>query len=374
MKETGKINVLYLVSRLRRQGPIFQLYNIVKYLDRKKFHPFILALSPEAPESFLPDFEKINVKYNSLGLSRIAGMVLGPKKITKLLIENPINMVHVFDYRSTLLCANLSAGIPRLVTCRQSYRQIFGPILGHIMMKTFLKACGKCERVVAVSNSIRNLIKNGTIRQIDVIHNGIDQDKFRHIGQEKKRQLRSRLGLPANKHIFVSAGFLSENKGLPTLIETFIKSSEKQANVLVLLGDGPLREKYSHLTVEKSNIRIVGFVENVEDYLSASDVFVSASLTEGCPNAVMEALACGLPVILSDIPAHREILDFNKQAGLLFPPNDVASLSEMLSKIKEMNYLEKSQAAVSIINDNLNAENMSLKYQELYTRLSEKAN
>jgi glycosyltransferase involved in cell wall biosynthesis len=369
MNENDKIGILYLVSRLRRQGPIFQLFNIIKYLDREKFNPHIVTLSPEASESYLAAFEEINVECHSLGLSRIGSMMLGPKKIKKLINENPFDLVHVFDYRSTLLCANLSLDIPRVVTARQSYRQVFGPVLGSFMMKTFLRACGKCERTVAVSDSIRNLTENGTIRHIDVIHNGIDREKFKPVDQEEKKRLRARLGLPPDKRIFVNVGFLSENKGLPTLIEAFNRSRESHSDVLVLLGSGPLREKCSSLATGKGDIRPVGFVENVQDYLGAADIFVSASLTEGCPNAVMEAMACGLPVILSDIPAHREILDFDKRAGLLFPTKDIDSLSKAISRSFDGDYSEKSRAALSIINNHLNAKMMSLKYQELYAEL-----
>jgi len=367
--EAKKICVLYLVSRLQRQGPIFQLYNIIRYLDRTKFCPRVLTLSPEPPESLLADFEKIDVECDSLGLSRVAGMILGPGRIKRLLEERPVDLVHVFDYRSTLLCANHVMGVPRVVTCRQSYRHVFGPILGSIMMKSFLRACGGCERVVAVSNSIRSLVENGVARQIDVIHNGIDLDRFKPVGEEEKRHLRSRLGLPPDKRVFLSVGFLSETKGAPTLIEAFLKGADGQSDVLVLLGDGPLREECSRLAAGRSNIRMVGFVDNVEDYLGAADVFVSASLTEGCPNAVMEAMACGLPVVLSDIPPHREILAFDERAGFVFTTKDAASLSIALTKSRDMNCSERSSAAVGIIKNHLNARKMSLKYQELYAEL-----
>jgi glycosyltransferase involved in cell wall biosynthesis len=114
---------------------------------------------------------------------------------------------------------------------------------------------------------------------------------------------------------------------------------------------------------------MVGFVENVEDYLGAADVFVSASLTEGCPNAVMEAMACGLPVVLSDIPPHREILAFNERAGQAFPVKDAAALSRILSERAGTGCSEPSEAALSIIENHLNARKMSLKYQELYAEL-----
>lgn len=365
----GKIRVLYIVSRLQRHGPIFQLYNLVRYLDRQRFCPRIITLSPEARGSLLTDFEKIDVECRSLGLSRVAGMILGPGRIKRLLKERAVDLVHVFDYRSTLLCASHITGVPRVVTCRQSYRPIFGPVLGSIMTTTFLRACGKCERVVAVSNSIRNLVENEVGGRIDVIHNGIDVDRFRPVDQDRKRQLRSRLGLPPNKRIFLSVGFLTKAKGVPTLIEAFLKGADRQSDVLVLLGDGPLREKCSRLTDGRDNIRMAGSVENVEDYLGAADVFVSASLTEGCPNAVMEAMACGLSVVLSDIPAHREILALDERAGLVFTTQDAASLSAALAGSRDMNYSEQSSAALGIVRNHLNARSMSLKYQTLYAEL-----
>jgi glycosyltransferase involved in cell wall biosynthesis len=374
--EDKKINILYLVSRLRRQGPIFQLYNLIKYLDRKKFYPRIITLSPDPPESLMAAFKKDNVECDSLGLSRMAGMILGPKRIMKLLYDNPADLIHVSDYRSVLLCANHLVGFPRVVSCRQVFHHThytlsgdIGPILSRVMVKTFSRACEKCECVVAVSNFVRDSAGEKLATRTRVIHNGVDQDKFKPVSEEEKASLRSRFGLPQNKRIFLTIGFLSRRKDPLTIINAFLKSGVSRTGVLVFLGDGPLKQQCCRLSDLYSNIHVIGFVENVRDYLHASDVFVSASLTEGCPNAIMEALACGLPVVLSDIPAHREILAFNERAGLLFPTEDTASLSEMLSKTDGMHYPEQSQAAVSIINNHLNARNMSLRYQELYTQL-----
>jgi hypothetical protein len=117
-----KIHVLYLVSRMRQHGPIFQLYNTIKYLDRAKFHPRLITLSPEASDSLLPAFERVNVECCSLGLSRMAGMVLGPGRIRRLLRENPVDLIHTSDFRSVLLCAMNFTGIPRVVTCRAPRR------------------------------------------------------------------------------------------------------------------------------------------------------------------------------------------------------------------------------------------------------------
>ena len=375
MNKDNKIRILYLVSRLQRHGPIFQLYNIIKYLDRSSFDPHLVTLSPETSSSLLPAFKRIDVECSSFGLSRLTGVIFGAKSMKKLLEENPVDLIHSSDYRSVLLCANNSAGIPRVITCRQAYDHMhyalnggIDPISSRLIPRSLEKACMKCERVVGVSDFVRRSAKQQLAAKMDVIHNGVDQDTFRAPDQEETAAIRLRLDLPQDKYIFLTPG-LSKRKDPITIVRAFIESESSLNAVLVLPGEGNQREDCARIAAKKDNIRIVGFVNNIRDYLQAADVFVSASLTEGCPNAVMEAMACGLPVILSDIPAHSEILDFDKRAGLLFPTKDIDSLSKVFSKCLDGDYSEKSQAALSIINNHLNAKEMSLKYQELYAEL-----
>jgi glycosyltransferase involved in cell wall biosynthesis len=375
LTKNKKIHILYLVSRLNRHGPIFQLYNIVKYLDRREFYPRIVTLSPEANDSLLPVFKKIGVEYYSLGVSRMAGMIFGARKIRKLLQKNPVDLIHTSDFRSVLLCAMNFTSIPRVFTCRQAFDYThyalhggINPVSARVIPKALEIACRKYDRVVGVSDFVRRSADTGLAGRMVVIHNGVDQDLFRVVGKENKAAIRSKFNLPQNKHIFLTSG-LSKRKDPITVIKAFLKSKVNQNAILVLLGDGTLREECSRLADAEKTIRIVGFVKNVKDYLGAADTFISASLAEGCPNAVMEAMACGLPVVLSDIPPHREILAFNEQAGLLFVTKNTASLSKMLSRSLVMDYSQQSSAALSIIRNHLNAENMSRKYQQLYTKI-----
>ena len=196
--------ILYIVSTLRRCGPIQQLFNLIKYLDRKKFYPRVVTLSPDPPESLMAAFKKNNVECSSLGLSRMAGMILGPKRIKKLLHDNPTDLIHVSDYRSVLLCANHLVGIPRIVSCRQAFHHThytlngdIGPILSRVMVKTFTMACKKCEGVVAVSDFVRCSARNRLAARMTVIYNGVDQDLFGAVDKKTKAALRSKLNLHA---------------------------------------------------------------------------------------------------------------------------------------------------------------------------------
>jgi len=376
ISEANKIRILYLVSRLRPVGPVFQLYNIIKNLDRDRFEPQIITLSPEGQDSLIDRFRAIGVQCNSVGLGSIAGLVWGTRRIRKMLHENPADLIHAADYRSILLSATNFASLPCVATCRQvfgySHYSLDGtldPISARVMVITLKMACRKSDRVVGVSDFVRRSAGNRLAERMTVIYNGVDQDFFGPCDKEEKAALRSRLNLPPDKHIFLTVGFLSKIKDPVTILQAFSQGNAHGTAILVLLGDGPLQGTCLRLADANSNVRAVGFVRNVRDYLRAADTFVSASLTEGCPNAVMEALACGLPVVLSDIPQHREILAFNERAGQIFPIKDVAALSEILSEMADTGCSEPSEAALSIIENHLNARKMSLKYQELYAEL-----
>lgn len=378
MSPDKKINITYLVSRLRRQGPFFQLYNIIKYLDHTRFYPRVITLSPEASDSLMDDFKREGVDCSSLSLSRKVDMLLGPKKLKNIFRNSPADLIHVSGLRSAILCANHFAGIPRVVTCRQTFdlmhHKLSGDpwLLSYIKTKVFSMACKKFDRVIAVSESVKNSAPAELASRIEVVYNGVNQDIYKPFLPTQKAHARFMLGLPQDKRIFLSTGFLSKIKDPVTVIKGFLQSRTSHTGILILLGSGPLRAKCSALADQANNIRIEGFVDNVSDYLGASDVLISGSLFEGCPNSVMEALTYGLAVILSDIPAHMEILAFDSKAGVTFDTGNVDSLVQAFEKIDQQEYSIRSQAALKIVNKHLNGRSMSLKYQQIYTELYNK--
>lgn len=174
--------------------------------------------------------------------------------------------------------------------------------------------------------------------------------------------------------IFITVGHLSSGKHPLTVVRGFLAGEAGKHGFLVLLGEGPLKTECEKLSCGRSNVRIAGRVRNVADYLQAADVFVSASLTEGCPMAVIEALACGLPVVLSDIGPHREIVRLAPQSGRLFPTKDVSALAEVLEEIMSENYSSLSKAALGIVCAHFNARRMSAQYQALYVECCKECN
>ena len=116
-----------------------------------------------------------------------------------------------------------------------------------------------------------------------------------------------------------------------------------------------------------SQIVFSGFIKDVTPYLISANVFVSAAVSEGLPNSVLEALSWGLPVILTRIPPHEEILRLGPKAGYLVDRDS----SENVFKIFTEDYLTEKRryAARAIVTNFLNAKTMADEYSTLYHTL-----
>ena len=203
---------------------------------------------------------------------------------------------------------------------------------------------------------------------IDYVRNGTDLERFQGLDKTK---LRKKFDISSDIILFVSVGHLSNRKD-PLLVIKAFRDAEIKNSKLIFLGDGHLKEECIKAIGTDRSIEILGNVSNVHEYLGMSDYLISASHAEGLPNTVLEAMACGLPCILSNIPPHVEIHEINKNSSILF---ETKYTEELTSKIKEIitkDYEQMSHAAKEIIYENLSAEIMSKNYQKVYVELLEK--
>ena len=136
---------------------------------------------------------------------------------------------------------------------------------------------------------------------------------------------------------------------------------------MLVLGDGPLRGVCEDYAKDLQNVSFLGNRPNVWEYLRLADYFVSSSKAEGMPNAVLEALASGLPVLLSDIPSHQEILSLSPKAGRLFDLDDSTSFMQAIDDLVNTPGLDTN--ARTLVEKYFSAEIMSAHYQRLYRQL-----
>lgn len=183
----------------------------------------------------------------------------------------------------------------------------------------------KSRTIIANSEGLRDLaLKADPGFDIKIINNGVDTDFF-FPSVEKQN----------DPFVFLFAGRFCEQKNLGILLKAFSKINCKYKETrLILLGDGPSRKSLENLAESlnvSNSIRWVNWCskEKLRSYYQTSHCFINPSINEGMSNAVLEAMACGLPVLGGDCIGNREII-FNGENGFLFNPQNSTELSERM--------------------------------------------
>jgi glycosyltransferase involved in cell wall biosynthesis len=359
--------IMYLASTLARSGPTQQLLNIVSGLDRNHWQPVVVTLSPEPRDSRRKDFETASVELATLGLSRRETMLNGGRALRREVERLRPVLVHSHGVRSDLLAARLRR-LPRVTTVRNvpwlDYPMTYGPA-GYALAAIHVAALRRFSAVAAVSATVRASLAR-FVPGVEVIRNGVDLAYFRPADPGEKRALRLRLAVPPDDVVVVATGHLTKRKNPRVLID----AARAAANVfLLLVGDGPEAGSIADATAGLANIRLVGRQADVRPYLVMADLFASASSAEGFPNAVLEALACGLPCALSDIGPHAELASIGGATIRFFPATGTASrdtLTELLATAKDWATRQAGLRSRSFAEQRLGAALMAERYQGLY--------
>lgn len=170
---------------------------------------------------------------------------------------------------------------------------------------------------------------------VRLLPNGVDRSLF---SVRDQREARRRCGLPMDRPIVISVGQFNARKGPERILEAIRSRPEIGA---VFLGRGPLAP-------EGPQVLHRGEVTHAEvaTWLCAADLFVLPTLNEGCSNAILEAFACGLPVVTSDLPFNRAIAD--EDCALLVDPNDPGAIGEAIGRLVDDAELRSRMSASSL--------------------------
>lgn len=205
-----------------------------------------------------------------------------------------------------------------------------------------------------------------------VIYNGVNLNRYSSsMNDEQKRKIKKGIGLPKDAFLILNVGRLSREKDQETLLKAFRKLRKKKADVyLAIVGDGVLREKLESIAKDfeiAERVCFLGFRNDVNDLVGACDVYVSSSYREGLSLAILEAMACGKPVIATKIGGTAEAV-LDGKTGYLVPCGFPERIETAIMKI----FINRKILAELGVNARKRAEELfSLKtmvqcYQDLY--------
>ncbi|MEU4176631.1 glycosyltransferase [Streptomyces sp. NPDC026589] len=264
---------------------------------------------------------------------RLAGEVAAARRIVR--VSRP-HVVHAHSAKAGL--AGRIAVRGRIPTVFQPHAWSFEAVGG----RTAELALGWerfgarwADHILCVSESERRTGQEaGIAARWSVIHNGIDLERFRP--GESKDRAEARASLPllesvgADAPLVVCVGRLTRQKGQDVLLRAWRRMPAAGAR-LVLVGDGPDRDGLE--ASAPPGVLFTGACEDVRPYIHAADVLVLPSRWEGMALAPLEAMACGRPVVMTDVNGARESLPPGHEDHCLVPPEDPAALAAALTAL-----------------------------------------
>jgi len=208
------------------------------------------------------------------------------------------------------------------------------------LRRRLVRALDRADHVFAVSGSLKaHAVALGVPeRKIQVVGNGVDVEKFHPVSRDAARK---ELGLPADVPVLITVGGLVERKGFHRVIELLPALRRKHPGLCYLVVGGPspegdwsdrLREQVANLGLQEA-VRFLGPIEpmRLKVPLSAADLFVLATRNEGWANVFLEAMACGLPVVTTDVGGNREVVR-DDSLGRVVPFGDASALERAIDE------------------------------------------
>jgi len=287
---------------------------------------------PSSNDDFGPDVNVVRCR--SLDLSSLFGVqlslapMLAIRAWRRIRKQRP-DVIHAssIHFLGSLMAAMLATmcRIPMVTTCHLSglealpRRTRWPAWLHERIVGAFILR--RSHQIIAVSESVGSHICSLGIdpAKVHVVENGVDVKRYKP-------------GTPDPRYVTITyVGRLIANKGPLEVVEAFRALSGSHLR-LQIVGDGPLASQVKKAAAPDTRISLLGYRRDVDQLLATSDIFVRLSTTEGRSLAVLEAMAAGCAVVLSDIAANAELVE-DQRTGILVEVGDRAALQRVLGQL-----------------------------------------
>ena len=329
----------------------------------------LVTLMPEQKgNSWLSRFEENGIKVVQLNQDRF-NIFRCVSVLSRYVRRNNIDVIHSTGYQADLVNMLVREDVKKVSTQRCHPREIgekqskwTRPFLewGH------LQIIKRMDAVVACSLSLQNTFVNGFGINTFAVQNGVDTERFFPLSSQERAKIRQQLGIGDNERIFLVLGSLRPRKNVGLIISAFSHANLKNYRLLIV-GNGPDEESLHAQAADNKCVTFTGHISTPLKYLQAADVLVSSSLNEGLPNTVLEAMACGIPSILSDIGPHLELLD-NPDVGVSFKSDSEEELIDCIRESTSWDLNDKRDKIRKYAEQEFGISVLAKKYAQIYNQ------
>lgn len=330
----NKIKVAHLIYSEKTGGSEMVAANVCSYLDRTVFDPLVLFMlrskgrMPEILEKLHVPYKRLNMFWRNIPLESFY--------LTYLLNTMRVDILHVHHIPLFLRVAKAvrSSNVKGLIFTEHAK---FSIDKSKTLQNGCKQAAQQADFLTTVSDDLKDYFVQGmdiAASSVQVILNGVDIKRFNPAN--KSSLLREMLPDDFAGQILIHVGRLAEAKDHKTLLTAIKKIVENGHDIfLFLVGAGELRsvikKQIEDLELSK-HVKMLGMRSDVDKLMLGADVFVMSSKREGLPMVLMEAMACGLPVVSTNVGGISEIVK-DHASGLLVEPGKPAIMAQAIGNI-----------------------------------------
>jgi len=317
--------LLYLIGQLHTGGSERQLCYLFRAMDRERYKPAVVVWTHGEDDVYVPQIRALGVPLYSFpqNHSRAAKLHAFRGLVRQLQPE----VVHSWSFYTNFVAYWAARGTEALPvgSIRSDFvraKRVSGPIIGRL--SAWWPSSQICNSLSAAENA-RLLNSLFVPARISVVRNGVDLDEFQSFP------------VPADEPVrIVGIGYLLPVKRWECLLTAVRELKKKGLNCLVeIAGDGPLQsilEQQAKDLAVADSVQFLGHIDDVPSLLAKAAFVVHTADSEGCPNAIMEAMACGRAVVATDAGDIPLLVEDGK-TGFIVPRNDSSALVDCMERL-----------------------------------------
>ena len=341
-----------LSTNMARGGAETQVALVAGELRRRGHRVDVVSLLP--PSAYAAELQAADVGLQAPGLARIA--------FTLAKLRPEILHCHMFHANLAGRLLGTVLPFPAIISTLHSTAESKAGTGGQLRARDFVYRLtnGLADAVVGVSTAVVDRHRSAhAIRTARVIPNGIDTGRFHPASRDQRARMRAALGL-TNEFTWIAVGRLMWKKNFQALLRAFPADS---GTALLLVGAGP--DEPELRASAGPNIRFLGERTDIPDLLGAADAYVISSTVEGLPLALLEAAACGLPCLATDVGGIRE-------TGIGFVLQNSSELADGLRHVQSLTPEQRTalgQAGRTIVESRFSLSAVATEWENLYREL-----
>lgn len=340
------LHILYLIDELKVKGGTEKhLFELATGMAEAGFRVTVFTL---AEGDYADEFKRnSSISYLCLNVTRIYDRkgLSGFFSITRYIQQQQVDVLQSFHTASDLIgpiAARLSFRHVKVISSRRDLGYTKSD--RHVQMQRYINYF--VDGILANSSAVKNAViekEHFPGGQIDVIFNGIHLNAFAADASCRQKQ-RSAMGVDDQAILIGSVGNIRPVKGYDVLVEAAaIVCKADQTVRFFHAGEGELQEELESRCRElniNDRFHFLGTTKDVQSFLSALDIYVQPSRSEGMSNAILEAMAARLPVVATDVGGNPDLVE-RSVTGLLAPSEDISVLAEKLIQLVRQPLIRK---------------------------------